>query len=159
MRGEREKTICLWAAAALIFTAVVCRFLGMLFIHSDYMGLTRSAIYIFLYAAWAVSVRNRIIHVRIRRYLTAIAAFMVFWFLVRTVKYYFFPELLSPHLPRCLWYLYYLPMLFIPMLAVLLTVMDRTMKGESIYPDTTPVVQIGNAASTEVTPMQLEYFG
>ena len=38
----------------------------------------------------------------------------------------------------------------------LLTVMDRTMKGESIYPDTTPVVQIGNAASTEVTPMQLE---
>ena len=50
-------------------------------------------------------------------------------------------------------------MLFIPMLAVLLTVMDRTMKGESIYPDTTPVVQIGNAASTEVTPMQLEYFG
>ena len=73
MRGEKEKTICLWAAAALIFTAVFCRFLGMLFIHSYYMGLTRSAIYIFLYAAWAVSVRNRIIHVRIRRYLTAIA--------------------------------------------------------------------------------------
>ena len=38
----------------------------------------------------------------------------------------------------------------------LLTVMDKTMAGESIYPDTTPVIQIGNAASTEVTPMQLE---
>lgn len=38
----------------------------------------------------------------------------------------------------------------------LLEVMDRTMNGESIYPDTTPVIQIGNAASTEVTPMQLE---
>ena len=73
MRGEKEKTICLWAAAALIFTAVVCRFLGMLFIHADHMGLARSAIYIFRYTAWAVSVRNRIIHVRIRRYLTAIA--------------------------------------------------------------------------------------
>ena len=73
MRGEKEKTICLWAAAALVFTAVVCRFLGMLFIHADHMGLARSAIYIFLYAAWAVSVRNRIIHVRIRRYLTAVA--------------------------------------------------------------------------------------
>ena len=34
--------------------------------------------------------------------------------------------------------------------------MDRTMNGESIYPDTTPVIRIGNAASTEVTPMQLE---
>lgn len=38
----------------------------------------------------------------------------------------------------------------------LLTVMDKTMAGESIYPDTTPVIQIGNAASTEVTLMQLE---
>lgn len=38
----------------------------------------------------------------------------------------------------------------------LLSVMDRTMKGESIYPDTTPVIQIGNAASTELRPMQLE---
>ncbi len=38
----------------------------------------------------------------------------------------------------------------------LLSVMDRTMNGESIYPDTTPVIRIGNAASTEVTPMQLE---
>lgn len=40
--------------------------------------------------------------------------------------------------------------------AELLEVMDRTMDGESIYPDTTPVIQIGNAVSTEVTPMQLE---
>lgn len=38
----------------------------------------------------------------------------------------------------------------------LLSVMDRTMNGESIYPDTTPVIRIGNAASSEVTPMQLE---
>lgn len=38
----------------------------------------------------------------------------------------------------------------------LLAVMDRTMEGASIYPDTTPVIQIGNAESTQVTPMQLE---
>ena len=38
----------------------------------------------------------------------------------------------------------------------LLTVMDRTMSGESVYPDTTPVIKIGNAVSTEVTPMQLK---
>ena len=39
--------------------------------------------------------------------------------------------------------------------AELLEVMDRTMNGESVYPDTTPVIKIGNASSTEVTPMQL----
>lgn len=123
MTGVKKRTICTWAAAAvLIFAAVACRLLDMLYIHSDVMGLTRSAIYIFLFSAWAVSVRNRIIHVRIRRYLSAMAAFMVFWFLIRTVKFHFSPELLSPHLPRCLWYLYYLPMLFIPMLAVLVAV-------------------------------------
>ena len=38
----------------------------------------------------------------------------------------------------------------------LLAVMDRTMGGESIYPDATPVIKIGNAVSTEVTPMQLK---
>ena len=37
----------------------------------------------------------------------------------------------------------------------LLAVMDRTMDGESIYPDTTPVIKIGTAKSTDLTPMQL----
>ena len=37
----------------------------------------------------------------------------------------------------------------------LLAVMDRTMDGESIYPDTTPVIRIGTAKSTDLTPMQL----
>ncbi len=37
----------------------------------------------------------------------------------------------------------------------LLAVMDRTMDGESIYPDTTPVIRIGTAKSTDISPMQL----
>ena len=37
----------------------------------------------------------------------------------------------------------------------LLAVMDRTMNGESIYPDTTPVIKIGTAKSTDISPMQL----
>ena len=38
----------------------------------------------------------------------------------------------------------------------LLEVMDRTMNGESVYPDKTPVVKIGNMLSTEVTPGELK---
>lgn len=34
----------------------------------------------------------------------------------------------------------------------LLDIMNRTMAGESVYPDRAPVVQIGNAASSEFTP-------
>jgi len=37
----------------------------------------------------------------------------------------------------------------------LLEVMDRTMKGESVYPDTPPVVMIGTAKSCDFTPGEL----
>lgn len=38
----------------------------------------------------------------------------------------------------------------------LLEVIDRTMAGESIYPDTTPQISIGYALSGEFTPRELE---
>lgn len=38
----------------------------------------------------------------------------------------------------------------------LLEVMDRTMAGEHIYPDQTPLVKIGNMLSSEITPTELE---
>ena len=38
----------------------------------------------------------------------------------------------------------------------ILELMDRTMEGESIYPDSTPSLQIGYAWNTEFTPRQLE---
>ncbi len=37
-----------------------------------------------------------------------------------------------------------------------LDVMNRTMAGESVYPDTTPTVRLGNIASTELTNAELE---
>jgi DNA-binding NarL/FixJ family response regulator len=38
----------------------------------------------------------------------------------------------------------------------LLEVMDRTMAGESIYPDSTPQISIGHALSGEFTPRELD---
>lgn len=38
----------------------------------------------------------------------------------------------------------------------LLDVMDRTMDGEHIYPDKTPLVQIGNMSSAEISGRELE---
>ncbi len=37
----------------------------------------------------------------------------------------------------------------------LLEVMDRTMAGESVYPDSTPLLMIGSASSAEFTPSEL----
>lgn len=68
--------------------------------------------------AWAYSVRSRIIQKQARRYLTAIASLMVFWFMIRTLKFNFISEEYYPDIRRYLWYLYYLPMIFIPVLSV-----------------------------------------
>ena len=38
----------------------------------------------------------------------------------------------------------------------LLAIMDRTMEGESIYPDTTPAVQIGKANSFDFSKREIE---
>ncbi|MDD6057295.1 MAG: response regulator [Clostridiales bacterium] len=38
----------------------------------------------------------------------------------------------------------------------LIEVMNRTMNGESIYPDKTPLIKIGNMPSTEVTSCELK---
>lgn len=50
-----------------------------------------------------------------RRYLTSAAVLAVVWILLRTVKFSFVPV---QTMARPLWYLYYLPMLFIPLMAV-----------------------------------------
>ena len=38
----------------------------------------------------------------------------------------------------------------------ILEVMRRTMNGESLYPDSTPVIKLGNAVSTEFTEREIE---
>ena len=75
----------------------------------------RSVIYIMLFAAWGISVCRRIIQPQVRRYLTAISALMVFWVTARTLRHLFAE---TPWALRHLWYLYYLPMLFSPLLAL-----------------------------------------
>lgn len=38
----------------------------------------------------------------------------------------------------------------------LIEIVERTLKGESIYPDATPVVTLGMAKSSEFTPREIE---
>ena len=114
--GLKKHSGFLYAALA-VMTAIVLRQIG--FRVEDPIdwasSFLRSVIYIGLFTAWGISIRSRIIQPQVRRYLTAISALMVFWITVRTIRYLFAEE--SGTL-RYLWYLYYLPMLFIPLLAL-----------------------------------------
>lgn len=77
--------------------------------------ILRTSVYIGLFAAWGISVSNRIIQPQVRRYLVAISLLMGFWIAIRGIKYSLDA---CAWLMRYLWYLYYLPMLFIPLLAL-----------------------------------------
>lgn len=106
------------AVAALLLIAYFCRIPGIGGRFSRELGLLRSAIYMGLFLAWGFSVRSRILQAQASRYMTAIAGLMIFWFLVRTVKFHFINAERYPDIARYLWYAYYLPMLFIPLLSV-----------------------------------------
>ena len=106
-----------------VAAAVLCAVLARVFSKLGYavvpLGLIRTMIYIGLYTAWGISIQKRVVQAQVRRYLTAVSALMVFWFAVRTAKYYF---VIDPAVTRYLWYLYYLPMLSVPLLAVYISI-------------------------------------
>ena len=79
-------------------------------------AIFRSFIYFGLFIAWGLSVRRRVMQKQVRTYLTAISLLMVFWLLLRTIKYFFVMENLS--LFRYLWYAYYIPELLIILMSL-----------------------------------------
>lgn len=102
---------------AIVF-AYAFRFLGKGSFFPTLFSYFRSFIYIGLFAAWGLSVRHRIVQKQVQKYLTGAAVLLVFWLMVRTAKYFIYWQ---PDILRYLWYLFYLPMLFVPMMAVLIS--------------------------------------
>ena len=60
--------------------------------------------------------RNRIVQIQAKRFMTSIAWLIVFWVAIRSVKFIIAQ---SPLAVRTLWYMYYIPMIFIPVFALL----------------------------------------
>lgn len=73
--------------------------------------LLLSVLYILLFVGWFFSLKMRIVQQSAKYHILALAFLAVFWLSIRTVKWYFAFSALST---RTLWYLYYLPIIFIP---------------------------------------------
>ena len=114
-KKKRNKYNNVIIVAVLIVCAVIARVLGMNTPYSVQFGLIRTMIYIGLYIGWGISVSKRVIQAQVRRYLVSVSGLMVFWFIIRSMKYYFISDVGTA---RQLWYLYYLPMLFIPLFSL-----------------------------------------
>ena len=113
-KATKKSILYALAALALIAFAMWLRYASRLFFHSPAVSYLRSGIYVFLFSAWCYSLWIRIVQTQVRRYLLAISALMVLWILLRSIKF----SIENTDAERWLWYFYYFPMLFIPMLLV-----------------------------------------
>ena len=113
MTKQNQRTGVL--AAVLIVCAISARVLGKFDVFPVPLGLVRTILYISLYIGWGLSVSHRILQTQVRRYMVGVSCLTVFWFVIRSIKYFF---VVAPDAIRHLWYWYYCPMLFIPLLSV-----------------------------------------
>lgn len=109
---KKDPKISWFAAILAVLAAMLCRQVdtGNLFL-DKLSVIVRSFIYIGLFTGWGFYLKRRIIHKRALFYLELTAGCMVFWFLIRTLKYSVFYDIV---LMRWCWYLYYVPFILIP---------------------------------------------
>ena len=120
MTKQSKKTICaILIVTALIAVAIICRVVTRLceipVIEHKILNAVRTLIYLGLFSAWGFSVYQRVMQIQARKFLCLSAILMVLWVMIRAFKYYF---VTSETAIRYLWYIYYLPMLLIPTLAL-----------------------------------------
>lgn len=80
-----------------------------------------SSFYTFYYSSivitWIISVSKRIINREVRNHLILIGFLLMFWFFLQTIK---FTPITNQDLPqRMIWYLYYIPIILIPLFSFL----------------------------------------
>lgn len=120
MKRRVHLTAGQWIALGVFFCAVLLRHLEIKNIIPGFLAANlRSVMLIALYAAWGISLRQRLVSGPIRRYLSISANLIVFWILIRTVKYQYLVR--NSAFGRYIWYLYYLPLLFLPLLTLLVS--------------------------------------
>ena len=118
MAEQKKKNLI---TGSVVFLAVIVaytfRLIGRGSFYPTLFSYLRSFIYIGLYVAWGLSVRQRIVQKQVGRYLTIVSVLLIIWMTSRSAKYFIFWQ---PDAIRYLWYLFYLPMLFVPMMALLI---------------------------------------
>ena len=116
---RRNRIINAVVVSALIAAAYSFHVYAMLSAGDNFLGHAlggaRSLIYIGLFTAWGISAGKRVAQVQARDYMMAIAALIVVWIVVRSVKYL---SAVPPDPTRYLWYLYYFPIIFVPLFSV-----------------------------------------
>ena len=116
MTYNKKKMLSCGVILISVLLAYICRLVRPenVFMR-NFADQCRNCIYLGIYCAWVIYLEKHVVHKKMRRCLTAIGCLMVFWFFVRTVKFHILHDPLGEHV--C-WYLYYIPMILIPVLGL-----------------------------------------
>ncbi len=115
MKGTTKHLLPMVFVFTVIAIAYACRILGKFDIGGVYTNYIRSALYLLLFAWWGFTIDRRIIQKQVLHCLRLTALLMLLWLVLRTLKYHVVTGVTAA---RYVWYLYYLPMLFLPLLGV-----------------------------------------
>ena len=115
MKGNTRQLLSMIFVFTVIAVAYACRILGKFDIGGAYTNYFRSALYLLLFAWWGFTIDRRIIQKQVLHCLRLTALLMLLWLVLRTLKYHVVTGVTAA---RYVWYLYYLPMLFLPLLGV-----------------------------------------
>ena len=115
MKGNTRQLLSMIFVFTVIAVAYACRILGKFDIGGVYTNYFRSALYLLLFAWWGFTIDRRIIQKQVLHCLRLTALLMLLWLVLRTLKYHVVTGVTAA---RYVWYLYYLPMLFLPLLGV-----------------------------------------
>ena len=104
---------------AIIIAAYSCRLLAWFNMGGNYPSYVRAALYLLLFVLWGYSLDQRIIQKPVLHCLRLMDVLMLIWLTLRTLKYEVVTDMT---VARYLWYLYYLPIIFIPLLGVFIAI-------------------------------------
>lgn len=123
-RSRNILTIYAFVFSAII-VAVFCNIASKRFFALDEFSFLnklfnylRIFIYIGMFSVWGVSVKRRVLQLQARRFMLSVSALMVMWMIIREFR---FRYVLNTDVSRYLWYIYYVPLLLIPVLALLIS--------------------------------------
>lgn len=115
MKGTTKHLLPTVFVCTVIAIAYACRMLAKFDIGGPVVNHIRTALYLLLFSLWGFSLDRRIIQRQALHCLRLTAALILLWLILRTLKYSVVTGLTAA---RYVWYLYYLPMLFLPLLGV-----------------------------------------
>ena len=88
-KNESREQLNIQLFLLCMLAALLCRRLGKISSLRIICGMLRTMIYVGVYIGWGISIYKRVIQKSVRNVLIFIAELIIFWFVVRTTKYFF----------------------------------------------------------------------